>query len=254
MATVGGVACFVVSALSYLPFIGVALWILPARLPLPRPARRARLAGLGEVLRQRHVLGPLLLVLVTGTLCAPLVTFSPVLVKDVFQGTATRFSVAMGSFGVGGLLGATALLAFKPRLDRRRLSVFAALVYGLVVVLTALNPWFWGLPVLLVLAGAAMTVSNTAASALLQGGAGPMRLGITVSLFLLALRGGLSLGSLLTGATIGVLGVQRALLADGVLALALHTAVARYWLQGEAPTDGALAATAVTPNQPRSQP
>ena len=29
MASVGAMACFVVSAASYIPFIGVALWILP---------------------------------------------------------------------------------------------------------------------------------------------------------------------------------------------------------------------------------
>ena len=60
----------------------------------------------------------------------------------------------------------------------------------MVLVLAALNPWFWGLPPLLVLAGAAMTVSNTAANSLLQATAEPGLLGQTVSLYMLAMRGG----------------------------------------------------------------
>jgi MFS family permease len=35
MTSVGAVGCFALSALSYIPFIGVALWILPRRAPKP---------------------------------------------------------------------------------------------------------------------------------------------------------------------------------------------------------------------------
>jgi hypothetical protein len=95
--------------------------------------------------------------------------------------------------------------------------------------LTALNPWFWGLPPLLVLAGAAMTVSNTAANSLLQATARPHLLGQTVSLYMLALRGGISIGALLTGALVSVLGVKEALLLDGLAAVIIQAVLARMW-------------------------
>ena len=63
----------------------------------------------------------------------------------------------------------------------------------------ALVPWFWGVPALMIFAGAAMTVSNTSANSILQGAANPRLLGQTVSLFMLATRGGIPLGALLTG-------------------------------------------------------
>ena len=72
-------------------------------------------------------------------------TFAPVLVKDAFHGDASRFSAAVGSFGVGGLLGALAMLATPLDRDRRRLSSWGAIAYGVVVILAALNPWFWGI-------------------------------------------------------------------------------------------------------------
>jgi MFS family permease len=239
MSSVGVMACFVVSAVSYVPFIGVALWILPRWAAEPEsanaPLRRQPFAAIGDILRQQHLRGALLTVLTTGVLCAPLVTFIPVLVRDVFRGDAGRFSAAVASFGVGGLLGAGALLAVAPSVDRRRLSSGFAMAYGAALVLTALNPWFWGLSALLVLAGASMTVSNTAANSLLQATAHPRQLGRTVSLYMLAMRGGISLGALITGATVGLLGVQRALLLNGLLAVALQVAVARVWFRAPLP-------------------
>jgi predicted MFS family arabinose efflux permease len=235
MSSVGVMACFVASAASYVPFIGVALWILPRWNPVPRRGDAQRglhpLAGIGDILRQRHLRGALLTVLATSILCAPLVTFSPVLVRDVFRSNAGRFSVAVASFGVGGLLGAGGLLGIAASVDRRRLSAAFALAYGVVLVLTALNPWFWGLPPLLVLAGASMTISNTSANSLLQATANPLLLGQTVSLYMLAVRGGSSIGSLVTGSTVSLLGVQHAFLLNGLAALAVQAVIARMWLR-----------------------
>jgi predicted MFS family arabinose efflux permease len=163
------------------------------------------------------------------------VTFSPVLVKEVFHGGAGRFSVALMSFGIGGLLGAAGLLSVAPRVDRRRLSSGSALVHGAVLVLTALNPWFWGMPVLFALAGAAMTVSNTAANSLLQATSSPRLLGRTVSLYMLAIRGGISIGALVTGVTVSLLGVQHALLLNGVVAVVLQAVLARIWFRASMP-------------------
>ena len=123
----------------------------------------------------------------------------------------------------------------RASVDRRRLSAAFALAYGVVLVLTALNPWFWGLPPLLVLAGASMTISNTSANSLLQATANPLLLGQTVSLYMLAVRGGSSIGSLLTGATVSLLGVQHAFLLNGLAALAVQAVIARMWLRSPSP-------------------
>ena len=240
MASVGAMACFAVSAASYVPFIGVALWILPRwTRPPPRadaPIRRHMWAGIGDILRQPRLRGALLTVLASGVLCAPLVTFIPVLVKAVFHGNAGHFSMAVASFGAGGLLGAAGLLSVAPSVDRRRLTSGFAIVFGLALVLAAVNPWFWGMPPLLVLSGASMTISNTAANTLLQSTASPHLLGQTVSLYMLAMRGGISLGALLTGAAVSLMGVRHALLLDGVLAVCVQVVVAWRWFAEPPPT------------------
>jgi predicted MFS family arabinose efflux permease len=244
MSSVGAIACFIVSAVSYVPFIGVALWILPRWTPpasLADPPRRFRLlAGIGDILRQPQLRGALLTVLTTSVLCSPLVTFTPLLVKETLHGDAGRFSVAVASFGVGGLLGATGLLGTASRVDRRRLSSGFALAYGAVLVAVAFTRTFWALPPLLAAAGASMTISNTSANTLLQATAGVRHLGRTVSLYSLAVRGGSSIGALLTGVGISALGVQRALLLNGIAALVAQAFVARMWLRSSRVTVDAL--------------
>ncbi len=230
MVSFGAMGCFVVSAVSYVPFIGVALWILPRWTPTPAPAAtiagRHLFTGAGSVLRQRHLLGPLLTVLTTSVFCAPLVTFTPVLVKDVFHAGAGQFSTAVASFGIGGLLGALGLLADTPQKGARRLSSIFGLLYGLTLILVGLNRWFVALPLLLVVAGASMTVSSTAANSALQRTADPSVLGQTVSLYMLAMRGGLSLGAVLMGLSAKFLGVRHALALSGALAILAQSWIA----------------------------
>jgi len=47
---------------------------------------------------------------------------------------------------------------------------------------------------------------------------------------MLAMRGGVSLGSLLTGLSVSLIGVSDALLVNGLLAVAAQVAVGRRWV------------------------
>ncbi len=244
MTSVGMAGAFAVSAASYLPFILVALWVLPRYTPSADstrwPSRQQLVQGVQEVWHQAPLRGALLTVFTTSLLCAPLITFCPVLIKAAFQGDAARFSLTVGAFGVGGLLGATALLAIDPTRDRRPLSSWAAVAYGVIVVLAALNRWAWALPALFVLAGIVMTTSNASANALLQATAPARIRGQTVSLFMLAMRGGMALGGLLTGLSVSVLGVRQALLLNGLLAIGAQLANGRAWRRTELQSTSSL--------------
>lgn len=235
MASVGAVGCFALNAASYLPFIWVALWILPRGRPLPteadEPENQALSTGLRYAAGTPDVRGALLTVLLTSTLCGPLIVFCPVLVKTVLHGDVGDFSLSLGAFGIGGVLGAVALLGVDAGRDRRRISSWFAAAYGALMALTAIDPWAWGLPALLALTGIAMTVSNTSANSLLQATALPGVRGRTVSLYMLALRGGLSVGSLATGLTVSLLGVREALLINGLLAVLAQLVLGYLWLR-----------------------
>jgi MFS family permease len=240
MASVGAIGCFVVSAASYLPFIGVALLILPHGKPAPTasPPFNARhpYAGIGVIVRTPHLRDALLTTFFSGLLCAPLLTFCPVLVKSAFHGNAAQYSLTVGAFGLGGLLGATGLLAVDATRDRRRLSSWFAAGFGLTLVFAALVPWFWSLVGLLVLAGMAMSVTNTSTNTVVQTSASSHLRGQAVSLYMLAVRGGGALGSLLTGLSVSLLGVREALLINGTLAILAQVLIGRRWRDAPVPT------------------
>jgi hypothetical protein len=52
---------------------------------------------------------------------------------------------------------------------------------------------------------------------------------------MLAIRGGMSVGALLTGLTVTALGVRNALLINGLLAVVLQVALSRRWLRAPLP-------------------
>jgi MFS family permease len=238
MSSVGAAGAFAVSALSYLPFILIALWILPRGVAGAAGHHALEFrelgAGLREVVRQPLMRGAVLNVLLTSLLTAPLITFAPVLVKQEFLGAAAHFSLVVGAFGVGGLLGGLGLLGIDEKRDRRPIGCWMAIVYAALVVLVALDRWFWTLPVLFVLAGAAMTASNASANTLLLAAAPEGLRGRAISVYMLALRGGVSVGALITGASVSLLGVRTALCINGVLALVAHVMNARGWVRAGA--------------------
>jgi MFS family permease len=233
MASVGAIGCFVVSAASYVPFIGIALWILPRRGAGRRAAdentRHHPLAGLRNVVRDVGLRGALLTALASGVLCGPLITFCPVLIKNVWHGSAAQFSVAIGAFGVGGLLGGVGLLGIDARRDRRKICAAFALGYGVLLMGIALDPWAAVLPGLFVLAGVMMSVTNTSANTFVQSAAAENLRGQAVSLFMLASRGGMALGALATGLSVGIFGIRIALFINGALAVVAQFQIGRMW-------------------------
>jgi len=88
---------------------------------------------------------------------------------------------------------------------------------------------------LLILAGISMAVGNTTANSLLQTAVAAQQRGRTISLFMLAVRGGMSIGRLLTGISVSSLGVRCALLLSGILALGAHISIGWRWTRTALP-------------------
>ena len=129
MTAAGAVACFAVSALSYIPFIGVALWAIPKRASVPTdgPAldRKTLFVGAHIIARDPALRRPLITVLITSMFCAPLTGFVPVLVREAFHGDVTAFSTAVTVFGAGGVAGAVLLLGAHTDMHARLMAPLA---------------------------------------------------------------------------------------------------------------------------------
>jgi MFS family permease len=229
LTSVGAAACFGISAASYVPFVLSAWLVLPAFVATKTPASQEKtLGGIRVILEQPRLRGALMTALTTGLLCSPLITFCPVLIRDGFKAGPESFSAALSGFGLGGILGGATLLAIENRFDRRVVSSTAGLAFAAVVLLCGLTPWLWSVPILMTLGGIAMSFSNTQANSYLQLESGGRR-GQAASLFMLAMRGGLSIGALITGTVASNFNIHWALIVNGSLALVLHFFVGRFW-------------------------
>lgn len=220
MLKYGFLWCFGANAGSYLPFFLSIYWLrLPAKALMADTSEQGSPIRFvkGTLQNPRNGLA-LLSILSTGLFCGPLLTFSPVIVKNVLHADVGQFGGVLTAFGAGGILGPVLILAAR-RVDPMKLSLVAALVYGLCIVMASRVGAAWQLALLLVASGFLLTVANTSANTFLQGQATDQNRGQTASLFMLAMRGGLSLGNLVTGMTIGLAGIPLAFLMNGVLAI-----------------------------------
>lgn len=232
LVSIGAIGCFAISAISYIPFILVALWVLPKHIPKPRDKNeydRKLFSGVLEVVKVPYLRGGLLTALLSAILCGPLITFSSVLVRSVFLGNVLEFSVAMSSFGIGAVIGACCLLFVSPHHDRRMIASLCAIGFGASLILIGLNPWNDLLPILMAIAGFLMIMTNISINTLLQTRAPELLRGQAISLFLIASRGGIGIGALLTGILVNFVGVKQALMLNGSIAIILQVALFITW-------------------------
>ena len=96
---------------------------------------------------------------------------------------------------------------------------------GALIIGIACNHSLNVLYLLMLIGGAILTVANTSANSNIQFSAADHTRGRYASLFQLSFRGGLALGALLTGVCSSYLGISKALMINGLLAIAIHSAL-----------------------------
>ena len=224
----GTVSCFSANAASYLPYFLAIFFIYHRKTakvqkePIQvKPIEQLR--EIRKLLLVREIRLPLMITLVTNLFCGPIVTFCPVLIKNVFHAEVGNFGWAMAAFGLGGLMGAGASFISLPKsFGRSKFAGVTAVLMGLVVIAIGLNRSLQLLTLLLVIAGAALTVTNISVNTFLQENADSNFRGRIASLYQLALFGGISIGALVTGFTVSKFSISTALVLNGAIAFVLQ--------------------------------
>jgi len=201
----------------------VVLWWI--RLPSVAATR----GNLGETVRTgiRHVARTPLLR--TFTLLAggasflgfPLVTFLPTLAGDVLGTGATGYSLLLTSLGVGAIVGALTTAHRGNVRGRGRLTLVYFAIFGLVTMGAVLSRWQWASMALLVGSGHTLTTALSTLSSLVQEHTPDELRGRVLSIYGLAFRGGLPLGSLVAGVFVRAVGAPLVLAGFSALLLAL---------------------------------
>ena len=224
----GTAACFAVNVISFVPVIWAAHAI---RLPPLEPSPSLSLA---QSLRAglRHVAGhrTMLLFMVLGgggsLLSFPLLTYMPVIAGDVLGTGAAGYSFLLSSYGAGAILGAMSTAHRGNVAGRGRIMLVAFVLFGATASAAVLSR-SQGLAMgFLLLAGIALTTAFSTLNSLVQEHAPTAMRGRVLSIYGLAFRGGMPLGSLLAGFLVGPLGAPLVIggftTALGVLAAAAY--------------------------------
>ena len=231
LAAWGSAVCFGLNGLSFLVVI-VAL--LSLRIVHVGPTARSRMldelrGGLSYVRGQVALRSLILLAFTTTLLGLPLLTFLPVFVQNVFREDVGRYSTMMAFSGSGAVVGAL-VIAWLGRF--RHMGVMLLIVQGCLGVLIvgfAMSRTLAISYALLFLAGAALIMVFALVTSLVQLTAPNEMRGRVMSIFMVAFRGGMPVGSLIGGYAASLVTAPIVLGVNGVLL----ASVAAYFLLTE---------------------
>lgn len=217
MAAGGMVWCFGLNGLSFFAVI-LTLYMIRATF-VPKKTHESVYTGLKQgfaYVKSRGALWQLSILGFISTFCAiPIMTLLPVFAKDVFHLEAAGYSFMMATSGAGAISGAI-LYAGLPH-DKRQVGLTLR-VQGSLAVLLGVFALSRNLPlsyVVLFLTGVSIIILFASITSLVQLGTAEEMRGRTMSIFMLAFRGGMPLGGLAMGALAQQFSPAAALLAAG---------------------------------------
>ncbi len=212
--------CFTLNGVSFIAVIATLLMIHP-QIP-PAKTTVSVIEGIKEGLtfiREREGLQSLVVLAFLLTLLSfPLITFLPVMAKQVLHGDSNTFTVLLSVSGVGSILGALAIAGMEQRLQARR-SILAMGVLGVFVSAFGLSRNLAVSSLFLFVTGAAMMVVFASNTSVVQLRADDTRRGRVMSVYNVAFRGGMPIGSAICGALIEKSSAPIILAGNGLLIL-----------------------------------
>jgi len=183
-------------------------------------------SGLSYVRHHPNLAALIVLAAATTFLGFALLTFLPIFAQKIFHEGADTYWHLMAFSGAGSIVGAliVAWLGKFPKMGWTALLVQAA--YGILIIAFAISRTLWLSDILLFLTGAALMVVFSTVTSLVQLTAPNEMRGRVMSIYMLAFRGGMPLGSLVSGWLATFLGAPLVIGINGVLLVV----VAAYFL------------------------
>ncbi len=220
--------CFLLNAVSFVVVINTLMALHVKHIPpTGNRSMRDEMKGGIEYVRQRGELVALIVLAATTTFLGfAVLTFLPVFTKTVFVGDATTYSHLLAFSGAGSVVGAL-IVAWLGKFKRMGLTaLLTQAVYGSFIVAFAMSRTLWLSDVLLFLTGASLMVVFSTVTSLVQLIAPNEMRGRVMSIYMVAFRGGMPLGSLASGWLATYISAPSVLQINGVLLIG----VAAYFL------------------------
>jgi MFS family permease len=201
LAAFGTAICFALNGLS---FLVVIVAIMSLTIQHTRPAEQKSIlyelnVGLTYVRGEPAIIALTVLASLTTFLGLPLLTFLPIFARDIYHGDVGRYSQMMAFSGAGAVCGAL-VVAWLGRFKHMGLTLLIVqFAFGLFITAFAMCRIGWLSNLLLFLAGSALIVVFSMTASLVQLIVPDHMRGRVVSVYMVAFRGGMPLGSLWGG-------------------------------------------------------
>jgi predicted MFS family arabinose efflux permease len=229
-ASFGATWCFTANGISFLAVIA-SLMMIQVRFNPPK-SNQAILKSIKEGLsfiRKREGLSVLVfLAFVTTLLGFSLPAFLPVIVQTVFHGGPQTYQLLLMSSGTGSIVGALIVAASERLKQQGYLVLWTLIALGIATTGFALSRWLLLSSLLIFLSGVALMASASFMLSLAQLIVPDQMRGRVMSVYNLAFRLGIPVGSLILGEIIPLFGVARALAISGLalIGVALYSMAA----------------------------
>jgi predicted MFS family arabinose efflux permease len=221
--TLGATWCFTLNGISYIAVI-LSLFMIQVKF-VPPTSRESILQSMGEgirFIRHREGLGPLVVLAFFTTLLGFSITgFLPVIVQTIFHKGPETYQVLLVSSGAGSITGGLIVAAMERLKGQGHVALLALLALGAATAAFALSRWLPLSCVLIFIAGAAIMASASLMLSLVQVIVSDQMRGRVMSVYNLAFRAGIPLGSLALGKLIPMVGISWALAGSGGILIAL---------------------------------
>jgi predicted MFS family arabinose efflux permease len=222
-AAVGATWCFTLNGVSYLAVIA-SLMVIQVKV-FPQKSTESVLKSMREgirFIRQREGLSALVVLAFATTLLGfSLTAFLPVIVRTVFHSGPKTYQLLLVCSGAGSIVGAL-MVAASEKLKQQGYIVLLALIgLGITISGFALSRFLPLSCVLIFISGAVMMASASLLLSLVQLIVSDQMRGRVMSVYNLAFRLGIPVGSLALGKLIPLVGISSALAGTGVVLIGI---------------------------------
>lgn len=223
LAVAGAFAAFAVNAALFVPIlVALLLWQRRPDTPLGPRERLVHAVSLGirYVLSAPAIRTVLFRVFITGLGNGVVLALLPLVAKRMLGGGALVYSLLLGSFGIGAVLGAFVMTALRHHFTGETIIRSTGVATGAALVVVALSRWSPLTALALLITGICWTISTSMFNVAVQLSAPRWVAGRALSAYQALISGGMAVGSWLWGALTDQAGVAVAFLAAGVFAFA----------------------------------
>lgn len=219
LASFGMVACFGLNGVSFLFVIAAILALRDVHVP---PMATESIVdqmkgGLRYVRNSRNLIAIMVLGFIVAFLGFPMLTFLPVITKDVFNRDVAFYSRLMTCAGAGAVTGALVVAYIGKHRHIGKILLISLALFGTAMVAFSLSRTPMLTAVLLFIAGSLLVMCTSLTTSLAQLLAPAELRGRVVSIYMLAFRGGSPLGGLASGWLVTQVGsAPKVLMVNGI--------------------------------------